>query len=255
MGASGGPTNMGVDEALATLCRDRPILRFYSWKAPTLSIGYFQRSSDIDLGACHASSVCLVRRPTGGRAVLHQRDLTYSLVIPLRPPWTEFSIAESYRRINSCLKLGLETLGLAATIGMAPGPAGRAQSPFCFSAIARHEVLVGGRKVIGSAQRRFPSALLQQGSILLDFDPAELLLLLRHQGRASTVDALGMVGTLREAIGRFPDRVDVEGAIREGFACGMGVEFAEATLEQEERELSEQLAASRYTSEDWTFRR
>ena len=62
-------------------------------------------------------------------------------------------------------------------------------------------------------------------------------------------------GTLREAIGRFPDRVEVEAAIREGFACGMGVEFAEATLEQEERELSEQLAASRYTSEDWTFRR
>lgn len=253
MGALGGPTNMGIDEALALLCRDRAILRFYAWETPTLSIGYFQHTDEIDLGACRKSAVYLVRRPTGGRAVLHQQDLTYSLVIPLRPPWTEFSISESYRRINSCLRRGLETFGLSASSGIPHGDASRAPSPFCFSAVARYEVLVGGKKVIGSAQRRFPSALLQQGSILLDFDPAAILALLQSGKRDATADSLGTIGSLREALGRLPERAEVEAAIGEAFACEMGIEFAEGTLEPEEFKLSDQLAANRYASDDWTF--
>lgn len=255
MGALGGPTNMGIDEALALLCRDHAILRFYAWETPTLSIGYFQHTDEIDLGACRKSAVYLVRRPTGGRAVLHQQDLTYSLVIPLRPPWTEFSISESYRRINSCLRRGLETLGLEVSNGIPPGHSSREPSPFCFSAIARYEVLVGGKKVIGSAQRRFPSALLQQGSILLDFDPAAIPVLLRPGERAATVDSLRMIGSLREALGWLPDRAEVEEAIGEGFAREMGIELAEGILEPEEFKLSDQLAANRYACDDWTFRR
>ncbi len=253
-----GPINMGVDEALATLCRDRAVLRFYAWEAPTLSIGYFQRTNEIDLEACYRSAVSLVRRPTGGRAVLHQQDLTYTLVLPLRPPWTEFSIADSYRRINSCLKRGLETLGLAASIGIPPGYAGHSglvPSPFCFSAIARHEVLVAGKKVIGSAQRRFSAALLQQGSILLDFDPAAILALLGVGGRTATEGSLKIIGSLREALGWLPDRAHVEAAISDGFAREMGVDFTEGSLEPEELRLSNQLAANRYAAETWTFRR
>jgi lipoate-protein ligase A len=256
--ASRGSINMGVDEALATLCRDRAILRFYAWDAPTLSIGYFQRTDEIDLEACHTSAVSLVRRPTGGRAVLHHRDLTYSLVLPLRPPWTEFSIADSYRRINSCLKRGLETLGLAASIGIASeraGHSGVVPSPFCFSAIARHEVLVAGKKVIGSAQRRFPGALLQQGSILLDFDPGAILALLGPGGRAATEGSLGIVGSLREALGWLPERAQVEAAISDGLAREMGVDFTEGALDPGELQLSDQLAADRYAAETWTFRR
>lgn len=255
MGASNGATNMGVDEALATLCRDHAILRFYAWTAPTLSLGYFQRTDEIDIGACRKSAVCVVRRPTGGRAVLHQQDLTYSLVLPFRPPWTEFSIAESYRRINVCLQRGLETLGLATSIGIAPGQAEHAPSPFCFSAIARHEILIGGKKVIGSAQRRFPAALLQQGSILLDFDPAGILAVLRPDERAATAGLLGPVGSLRETLGWLPDREDVEKAITDGFARGMGFDFEEGALEPEEFRLSDRLATTRYASEHWTFRR
>ena len=255
MGASGGPTNMGVDEALATLCWDHAILRFYGWEAPTLSIGYFQRIDEIDLGACGTSAVSLVRRPTGGRAVLHRQDLTYSLVLPLGPPWTGFSIAETYRRINACLKRGLETLGVVASIGNAPGHAGDASSPLCFSAVGRHDVLVGGKKVIGSAQRRFPAAILQQGSILLDFDPAGITLLLRPGKRAATADSLGAIGSLRGTLGWLPDRLVVEAAIREGVSREMGIEFAEGTLKPEELKLSDQLAIDRYASEDWTFRR
>ena len=255
MGASDGPTNMGVDEALARFCRDRAALRFYSWEASTLSIGYFQRAGDIDLDACRRSSIRLVRRPTGGRAVLHEQDLTYSLVLPLRPPWREYSITESYRQINAGLQRGLELLGVQArmTIGLPRVPC--PPSPFCFSAVARHEVLVGGKKVSGSAQRRFPAALLQQGTILLDFNPASLLDLLHPKKRAAAAGSIAAIGSLREALGSLPDRLEVGAAIREGFCREMGGECVDGTLDLEEVKLAGQLAAGRYVSDDWTFRR
>jgi lipoate-protein ligase A len=199
--------------------------------------------------------VALVRRPTGGRAVLHQQDLTYSLILPLRPPWTTCSIAESYRLINMCLLRGLERLGLKATIARRPRQANGAPSPFCFSAISQYELLVGGKKVIGSAQRRFPEALLQQGSILLDFDPSGTLALLCPGEQAAAVGAMGTVGSLREALGRLPDRLEVETAIRDGFTSEMGIDFVEGELGPEEGELSMQYAAARYASANWTFRR
>ena len=255
MGASAGPTNMGIDEALATLCGDGATLRFYAWDAPTLSIGYSQRSSDIDWAASHPSTVHLVRRPTGGRAVLHQQDLTYSLILPLRPPWTKISIAESYRQINVCLLRGLETLGLNVRMGRRPRQVIGAPSPFCFPACSQYEVLVGRKKVIGSAQRRFPTALLQQGSILLDFDPVGLLDLLRPADRADAAGAFETVGSLRQALGWLPDRLEVETAMRNGFAEKIGIEFVEGELRPEELRLSAELAATRYSSKDWTFRR
>lgn len=253
MGASAGSVNMGIDEALATLCRDRATLRFYAWETPTLSIGYSQRSDDIDLAACRKSAVYLVRRPTGGRAVLHRQELTYSLSLPLRPPWTKISIAESYRRISKCLLRGLDILGLDARVGRRPEQVDGALSPFCFPAVSQHEILVGGKKVIGSAQRRFPAALLQQGSILLDFDPTGILELLPPAGRAAAAEALGAVGSLREALGWLPARVAVETAIRDGFVREMGVEFVEGGLRPEESRLSMELGNTRYGLEEWTF--
>jgi lipoyl(octanoyl) transferase len=255
MGASTGSINMGIDEALANLCRDRVTLRFYAWEAPTLSIGYAQRCDDIDLTACRTSAVGVVRRPTGGRAVLHQQDLTYSLILPLRLPWTTFSITESYRLINVCLLRGLERLGLKATIWNGPGQSVGVLSPFCFPAISQYDVMIGKKKVIGSAQRRFPGALLQQGSILLDFDPSGIRALLRRDEQAAAAGALGKVGSLREAMGRLPDRLEVETAIRDGLAAEMGIEFVEGELGPEECERSMQCAAARYASPNWTFRR
>lgn len=255
MGVSDGPTNMGVDEALAMQCGDHPVLRLYGWDGSALSIGYFQRAGEIDVAACRRSSIRLVRRPTGGRAVFHQQDVTYSVVLPLRPPWRECSIPESYRRLNACLQSGLERLGLPARESIRPAHAPYPPSPFCFSSVARHELLVGDRKVIGSAQRRFPRAILQQGTILLDFDPSSLLALLRPDKRAAAAGSLAAIGSLREALGSLPNRHDVEAAIREGFSRVMGVEFVEGRLEPEELRLASHLAASRYASDSWTFRR
>jgi len=254
MGASSGPVNMGIDEALATLCRDRATLRFYAWETPTLSLGYAQRCDGINLTACRASMVTLIRRPTGGRAVLHRQDLTYSLILPLRPPWATCSIAESYRLINRCLRRGLEMLGVKASIWPRSTVAHGALTPFCFPTIARDEIVVDGKKVIGSAQRRFPAGLLQQGSILLDFDPGGILALVCDRERAAAARALVTVGSLREALGRLPHRLEVEAAIRDGLAAEMEIEFTHGGLEPEEFELSRYLAATRYGSQRWTSR-
>lgn len=108
--------------------------------------------------------------------------------------------------------------------------------------------------MIGSAQRRFPGTLLQQGSILLDFDPVDILALLRTDERAAATSAFMTVGSLREALGRLPDRVEVEAAIRAGFAAEMGIEFAQGELEPEELGRSMRLAATRYAAQSWTSR-
>lgn len=254
-GSASAPSNMAVDEVLARSSSDHPVLRFYAWDAPAVSFGYFQRSQEIDVAACRRSGIRLVRRPTGGRAVLHRRDLTYSVIIPLRPPWSGLSIHESYRRINACLERGLKIFGVSTSMRNGSSQAPRVSSPFCLSAVARDELLVGGKKVLGSAQRRFPTALLQQGSILLDFDPNDHFALLRGGERAAASRSFDLIGSLREALGWLPDRDEVESAISEGFAGELGIQFQEGHLDPAELTLADQLATSRYASEEWTFLR
>ncbi len=253
--ACDGPMNMAVDEALARLCRHDVVLRFYEWDPPALSIGYFQRVAEIDLATWRESAIPLVRRPTGGRAVLHGRDLTYSLILPLRPPWTDYSIAESYRRINASLQRGLERLGVSASLWNLSTRAGPAPSQFCFSTIVQHELLVDGKKLIGSAQRRFSTALLQQGSILMDVATPGLRLPSRLGGRAHPSDSLDSITSLREALGRRPDRAEVEASIGEALGSMMEIGFKEGALEPGELQLAQQLAEVRYASDEWTFRR
>jgi lipoate-protein ligase A len=255
MGAGDGAMNMGLDEALATLCRDRPVLRFYQWDPPAVSIGYFQRAAEIDLETCREKAIPLVRRPTGGRAVLHGHDLTYALILPMRPPWTDWSVAESYRRINVCLQHGLQRLGVPVTIGSAPGEPSAAPSPYCFSAVVQHELMVDGRKLIGSAQRRFPTALLQQGSILLDAKPPQVLAGLLGRGGPRRADLRGAVTSLRDALGRRPDRAEVEGAIAESLGSMLEIRFEHGALGSREFGMARALAETRYGSDAWTFRR
>ncbi|MGH7369464.1 MAG: lipoate--protein ligase family protein, partial [Candidatus Methylomirabilaceae bacterium] len=240
MAARDGPMNMGLDEALARLCRDEVVLRFYEWNPPALSIGYFQRAAEIDLATCRKSSISVVRRPTGGRAVLHGHDLTYSLILPLRPPWSDYSIAESYRRINTSLQQGLQRLGVPASMETPSAPGGPANSPFCFSAIVQDELLVNGKKLVGSAQRRFPAALLQQGSILVDVEAPAVLTLFRAGDRSRLEESLRPITSLQEALGRRPDRAEVEAAIVDALGPMMEIRFREGALEPGELDLAMQ---------------
>lgn len=184
-----GPWNMGVDEALlaSAVAAGRATLRFYRWRGPWLSLGYGQRVPAPQLAACAAAGVGVVRRVTGGSAVLHGADLTYAVAAPegLLPS----GLHASYQRLGAALRGGLLALGVAAE--HAPTPEGAGAAGFdCFARTAGHELCVGGRKLVGSAQRRAGGGVLQHGSIRLAPDSA--------RARAAAGLATGVATSLQE---------------------------------------------------------
>jgi lipoate-protein ligase A len=182
-----GAWNMAVDQALldsVDTARSGPVLRFYGWKPACLSLGYFQPDDLVDWTACSDKGIDVVRRPTGGRAILHDRELTYSVTLPLSLLAPATSVLESYLRISRALLAGLRRIGVPATL--APETRlSRPHGPACFDQPSSYEILVYGRKLVGSAQVRRRSGLLQHGSILVERQVEELLscLALSHQQR------------------------------------------------------------------------
>tara|TARA_B100001250_G_scaffold380854_1_gene372648 strand:+ start:231 stop:1061 length:831 start_codon:yes stop_codon:yes gene_type:complete len=191
-GSYSGAMNMALDEILLKGVQNggRPVVRFYTWDPPAISFGYAQDPyNEVDVDRCTEAGIDLVRRPTGGRAVLHWEELTYSVVAPLNDSvsWGQ-RINEAYNVIGKCLVKGLQRYGVDAEIekgqvGVVRHPRGKTATP-CFSSIARSEVKLKGRKLIGSAQRRFSDAMLQHGSIIIGNEHerlTELLLLGDHE--------------------------------------------------------------------------
>jgi lipoate-protein ligase A len=178
---------MAVDEALARACdageNGFPVVRFYWWSTPTLSLGAKERLSEAaDVDYCRNNGIELVRRATGGRSVLHDEELTYSIVAALGQPPFSTSVEQSYLRIASGLQKGIARLGL--DLELVPGErklrprtqgeeSKRLHMP-CFAAPSRNELAWRNRKVVGSAQRRLKNAVLQHGSILLRTNPERL---------------------------------------------------------------------------------
>lgn len=165
-----GPTNMATDVALLRSVaggRARPTLRLYRWKGPWVSLGYAQDAAKaVELEACRAAGVGLVRRPTGGKALLHGADLTYSLTLPASHPVARTSITKSYLTISKVLVDALALLGLS--MSLTERESGRNEATrACFEEHRVETISVGGRKLIGSAQARRDGGLLQHGSILL----------------------------------------------------------------------------------------
>lgn len=165
-----GPWNMAVDEMIfeTVAAAGQPILRFYQWQEPTLSLGYFQALEDRQTHP--ASLTCpVVRRSSGGGAILHDRELTYSVALPLADRWSR-PAAELYDTFHSALVATLGKLGLTATLCPATDPQ-RREAFLCFQRRAAGDVLASGHKVAGSAQRRRQGALLQHGSVILAQSP------------------------------------------------------------------------------------
>ena len=146
-----------------------PTLRVFRWRPYCISLGHHQNAGEIDLQKCEADGIDVVRRPTAGRAILHADELTYSVAVPAGHAWYQMLPLDFYRRISEAIALGLQLLG--AEIEFAPGEKlyqeGRPLRLACFASSARNEITANGRKVVGSAQRRFRAGVLQHGSILL----------------------------------------------------------------------------------------
>lgn len=238
---------MAVDTAVAWAVGEGlapPTLRLYRWQPPAVSVGYAQqRTVPLDLAACARAGLAVVRRPTGGRAVLHDGDVTYALALPRRVPWGEGSVAATCRRIHEAVAAGLRRLGVQAeVVGPRPSGGGR-PTPLCFAILSAHEIAVGGRKLVGSAQRRLRRALLQHGSIPLTLDRARLATLLiepKRAGAEAPVWGSSMV-SLAEVLGRMPTPEAVQAAIAEGVADVFRIRFREQGLGPEEAALAGRL--------------
>ena len=240
---------MALDEILLhrAAASGEAVLRVYAWSGPTLSLGRNQPArEEYDAAALRENGVAVVRRLTGGRAVLHDREVTYSVTAP-----DSFGAAlrDAYLRINQILVHGLRALGVDAAIAT---PAGRAPVPSiapCFEEPTEGELVLGGRKLVGSAQYREGGALLQHGSILVDDDQLLVAALLRTPAAPPPPPA-----TLHEALGRVPGLDEVASAL---FAAVREREDADASTLACDHPFSEQVtaAAERYRDDRWTWRR
>jgi lipoate-protein ligase A len=243
-----GPENMALDEALMARARSTGewVLRVYSWSVPTLSIGRHQSvRGAYDAQTLSAAGIAVVRRPTGGRAVLHDLEATYSVTAPISDAG---ALRESYQRINRLLIGALRTLGVRAEVA-AEKRAPKPDLTPCFELPSRGELTAGGRKLAGSAQWREDGALLQHGSILVDGDQAPVSALLREPAPPPRAPA-----TLRALLGREPGAGEVAAALFDSVRRHEDADARELTLEPS---LAADAAALRRRYEDpsWTWRR
>ncbi len=241
-GAEAGAHNMAVDEALllSQSPGDAPILRFYDWNPPTISIGRFQDSRL----KTQNSKLPFVRRPTGGRAIWHQHEITYAVVLreELLPPQAR-SVVGAYEWLSRGFVAGLNALGVTAALANGESKAARTEN--CFASAARSDFVVEGRKLIGAAQCRKHGAILQHGSLLLSVD------------EAAWRDALG--GSLQSMVslsqlGIVASRHEIIAALCRGIRETLRAQLQSSALTVEEANLAARLEHEKYRREDWNLR-
>ena len=252
-----GATNMAVDEALLRTRIDQsggPTVRFYGWRPATVSLGYAQPLDEaVDRATCHALGIGLVRRPTGGSAILHEppdAEVTYSVVAREGDFPGADDVLETYRILSEGLAAGLARFGVRAQL--TPLVRSRrvetASPAFCFRRAGAYELVVEGRKLVGSAQRRQRRAFLQHGSVLLDADPSRI----RRVFPRETEPTASMT-TLTDILGRSPSFDTVVTALGEGLAEALGVRLVPSGLSVDDWASVEALVAGKYGNEAWTM--
>ncbi|MED1739707.1 biotin/lipoate A/B protein ligase family protein [Bacillus swezeyi] len=260
--------NMALDEALLYWHSQKkipPTIRFYGWNPPTLSVGYFQNiEKEIDLEAVKKHGLGFVRRPTGGRGVLHDQELTYSVIVSEEHPEMPQTVTEAYRVISEGILEGFRELGLDAYFAI-PRTEKEKQSlksprsSVCFDAPSWYELVVEGRKVAGSAQTRQKGVILQHGSILLDLDEDKLFDLfiykndrLRERMQRSFKQKAVAINELTAK------KVTIEeasAAFKKGFEKGLNIHLQPYELTKEETEFVEDLSRTKYATDEWNFKR
>ncbi|MDB4866581.1 MAG: octanoyltransferase [Cohnella sp.] len=262
---------MAIDEALLIAHQEGltpPTLRFYGWDPATLSIGYFQRAAEeVDLERLHSRGVGFVRRPTGGRAVLHARELTYSIVVGETYPGIPVGVEEACRVLSEGLLQGFRRLGIDARMSREEGRNGSApakpDSSACFDAPSQYELVWEGRKIAGSSQMRAKGVILQHGSIPLELDADLLFDVLRfgdeedklRKKRIFERKAAAIGDCLRNRNLPLPKMSEIEQAFLAGFEEGLSIIIDPGTLSFYEEELAARLAAAKYGTDEWNLRR
>jgi lipoate-protein ligase A len=261
-GVADGPMNMAVDQAIMEAVAEErvpPTLRFYAWEPACLSLGYMQPLADVDRARLAARGWDVVRRMTGGRAILHTDELTYSVAVRAGDPVVAGDIVESYRRLSQALRHGLNLLGASVEADRRVNGTKLSKGPVCFEVPSHYEITVNGKKLIGSAQVRKFDAVLQHGSLPLGGDITRICDALRFesddqreaargrvQSRAATLhDALGETITWGKAVAIMAD------SFQETF--DLTLLSGQALTPQEEARATE-LCVEQYATESWNAR-
>jgi len=236
-----------LEEVSRPQARPQTYLRFYQWMRPTLSLGFSQKAERVvDLDYCNVHGIEVVRRPTGGKAVLHHRELTYSVVSNDAAVFPIGDISKTYRRIADALQSGLGILGIETTLAQsgARSTAMGSLPAACFAVSNHFEVLWQNRKLVGSAQRRTKTAFLQHGSILIEFDAEMLSGALRSCDIASV---RAVVTDLKTCLGAIPPMRDLIGAMSKGFEASFAVDLLNCKLRQDLSARTHKLANAKVT--------
>ncbi|RSD27412.1 lipoate--protein ligase family protein [Mesobacillus subterraneus] len=260
--------NMALDEALLEWHGEGkipPVIRFYGWNPPSLSVGYFQNiEREIDMEAVSQYGLGFVRRPTGGRGVLHEHELTYSVIVTEEHPDMPKTVTEAYRVISEGILQGFQKLGLEAYFAVPKTSAEKEalkhpRSAVCFDAPSWYELVVEGRKVAGSAQTRQKGVILQHGSILLDLDEDKLFSLFKYPNDRVKERMQKAFKTKAVAINEISSRTisldEAKEAFRSGFENGLGIILEPYSLSPEELDYVNKLAKDKYESDEWNFKR
>lgn len=255
--------NMAIDEVLLNSVQEGlpPVLRLYEWNPATVSIGYFQAvKKTVDMDKCDKAGVKLVRRITGGRAVLHNKELTYSFCGSSRD-FTELgiNISKTYQRISQALLFSLKVLGIEAQWVKPKNEKSSSPNSFynlpCFSSFSRYEISFQGKKLIGSAQRRFGDFFLQHGSILIKNERPEFTDFLPAGNSLSEgIDLEENSIALEEIKGNKIERLQIIQSLREGFSRFFQRDFEEDFLTSYEQERACKLMKEKYAKESWNYK-
>ncbi len=257
-----GAWNMAVDEAILESVYQslsRPTLRLYAWEPACLSLGLAQPFSEVNTNALTANGWDLVRRPTGGRAILHTDELTYAVIAPENDPRVRGGVLESYLRLSLALLESLKLLGLNPEANEKDTDNQRKKpNPVCFEVPSNYEITVNGLKLIGSAQARRKEGILQHGAIPLGGDLTRIIIALKFANEAAQTNAkerlLTHATTIERELGRRPSWDEVSTALQKAFTTILNLHLVPGELTQKETRRAQELMNEKYAHPSWTER-
>ena len=258
-----GAWNMAVDEAILEHVQagggaSLPTLRLYAWDPACLSLGHAQPYSDVDVRRLSERGWDVVRRPTGGRAILHIDELTYSVIAPNDEPIVAGTVLESYNRLAQALVVAVKHLELPVEMKEGKTEGNSIPNPICFEVPSTYEITVGGKKLIGSAQARKKEGVLQHGSLPLTGDLARICQALVFENDAARADAskrlLMRAATVESALGRAVRWEDSAQAFIYAFESQLGLSVERGELSASESKRADELVKEKYDHRSWTQR-
>jgi len=252
---------MAVDESLlehAGRGESLPTLRLYAWEPACLSLGYAQPFGDVDTTRLRERGWDVVRRPTGGRAILHIDELTYSITAPLDEPRVAGTVLESYNRLAQALLTAVKSLGIPVEVKEHGPGRGEVQGPVCFEVPSAYEITVGGKKLIGSAQARRREGVLQHGTLPLYGNLGRITQALvfpdESARAAATENLLSRATTIKSVLGKTIEWRTVAQAFVHAFESELNLTFERGELSSGEQSRAKALAREKYDHASWTER-